>query len=543
MSKIVLFSKLLFISLISLILISFSSCGKDKEDPKKPSNLVITITIVGQDATNLFGDGSGKIDIVATANDATSYKFELGNGAEQETTVGSLSYTYTNLGTQNYTIKVTVSNANGSISTSTQITVLYDPYASIKKALTNSTSKSWYWNHTQSGHIGQSSLNEFQPSVYIATPNEFESTACLYDDKMTFAKESNGQISFQLDNNGSNYFNKNEVFDALGSANPSQDACYNYSTSGTKTVVFSEATSGILNSTRISFSIANNGFMSYFLGNSTYEILSISDTEMHLRVIQDINGTKTAWYHKFTTNPPTAIIDFNRLYWADEFNIDGAPNTSYWNYEIGTGNNGWGNGEYQYYTNRPENVIVNNGLLKIIAKAESYGGRNYTSARIITKGKLDFMYGRIDIKAKLPIGSGTWPALWLLGSNISTVGWPACGEIDIMEHWGNNPGRVASATHTPSSYGNTINVGAITVSDFSTAFHVYSIKWTKDKLEFSLDGNVYYTYNPSVHNSNTWPFDANMFLIFNVAMGSTYMTVDPNFVQSSMEVDYVRVYR
>lgn len=126
-----------------------------------------------------------------------------------------------------------------------------------------------------------------------------------------------------------------------------------------------------------------------------------------------------------------------KLIWSDEFNLDGAPDATKWAYDIGTGDWGWGNNEAQYYTSRADNVKVQNGVLKIIAQRENYSGSNYTSARIKTQGKFTFKYGRVEMRAKLPSGGGTWPALWMLGNNITTAGWPACGEIDIMEHLGN----------------------------------------------------------------------------------------------------------
>jgi beta-glucanase (GH16 family) len=233
--------------------------------------------------------------------------------------------------------------------------------------------------------------------------------------------------------------------------------------------------------------------------------------------------------------------------WADEFNIDGAPDATKWNYDIGTGCPnlcGWGNNEAQYYTSRADNVIVTNGVLKITAKKESYQGSQYTSAKIFTKGKFDFKYGIIEIRAKLPIGAGTWPAIWTLGSNISSVGWPSCGEIDIMEHAGNRQGTIQSAMHTPSSNGNTVNKGSQFLSDVSTEFHVYKVQWTSEKMVFSVDDVIHYTYNPATKNSSTWPFDANQYLILNVAMGGSFGgPIGPNFVESTMEIDYVRVYQ
>jgi beta-glucanase (GH16 family) len=131
----------------------------------------------------------------------------------------------------------------------------------------------------------------------------------------------------------------------------------------------------------------------------------------------------------------------------------------------------------------------------------------------------------------------------MLGSNIRTAGWPACGEIDIMEHWGYNHGTVQSALHTPSSYGNTVNHGAQNIADVSTAFHVYAVEWDDYEIVFSVDGNVHYTYKPATKNSETWPYNANQFIILNVAMGGSWFEIDPNFVSSTMEIDYVRVYQ
>jgi len=238
------------------------------------------------------------------------------------------------------------------------------------------------------------------------------------------------------------------------------------------------------------------------------------------------------------------VTDTFQLIWFDEFDVPGNPDTTKWNYDIGTGSNGWGNGESQYYTDRTNNVLVANGVLKIIAQKENYQGSLYTSTRLKTQGKFDFTYGKVEVRAKLPIGGGTWPAIWMLGSNISTVGWPACGEIDIMEHVGNNQGTVQSALHTPSSYGNTVNKGSQYLADVSTAFHVYAVEWDSTQMIFSVDGNVYYTYNPSTKNSSTWPFDASQFIILNVAMGGSFGgVIDSNFVQSTMEIDYVRIYQ
>ena len=241
---------------------------------------------------------------------------------------------------------------------------------------------------------------------------------------------------------------------------------------------------------------------------------------------------------------PVTIFVTPSLIFAEEFNSSGALDSSRWAYDLGRGDGGWGNNESQFYTNRPENVFVDNGILKITAKKENLEGAAYTSTRIKTQGKFNFKYGKVEVRAKLPQGGGTWPAIWMLGSNITSVGWPAAGEIDIMEHVGNNPGKIISAIHTPSSYGNTQNKAVTTVQNVTTEFHVYGLEWTPEKLVFSVDGNVHYTYNSANKNASTWPFDSNMFIILNVAVGGALGgTIDPDFVSGTMEVDYVRVYQ
>lgn len=233
-----------------------------------------------------------------------------------------------------------------------------------------------------------------------------------------------------------------------------------------------------------------------------------------------------------------------QLVWQDEFDKEGVPDTSNWGYNIGNGDNGWGNGESQYYTNRSENARVENGVLKITAQKEDYAGFKYTSARLLTQNKFDFTYGRIDVRAKLPAGGGVWPAIWMLGSNIGAIGWPACGEIDIMEYTGNTPNKVQCALHTLSSFGNTINRKEIAITNETTDFHLYSMIWTSDSIVFLLDDKQYYTYDPVIKNDETWPFYNKQFIILNVAMGGALGgSIDPNFGTSTMEVDYVRVYQ
>lgn len=268
-------------------------------------------------------------------------------------------------------------------------------------------------------------------------------------------------------------------------------------------------------------------------GTNTYNIfvVAFSSTGDYISTSQDVTVFVTP-------------ITFSTLIFYDEFDTDGSPDASKWVYDIGNGDWGWGNNEVQYYTNRTDNVTIEDGMLKIIAKKENYSGYEYTSTRMKTQGKFGFTYGRVEIKAKLPSGGGTWPALWMLGTNITTIGWPACGEVDIMEHVGNNQGTVQSAMHTPSSFGGTINHGSQYLPDVSTAFHVYSVEWNNEEMIFAVDDVEHYRYNPAIKNSETWPFDSDQFIILNVAMGGTFGgTIDTGFNQSTMEIDYIRVYQ
>jgi beta-glucanase (GH16 family) len=248
---------------------------------------------------------------------------------------------------------------------------------------------------------------------------------------------------------------------------------------------------------------------------------------------------------------------FNNLVWADEFNGSGAINDNKWFHQTLLPNGtSWWNGEQQHYTDEITNSYVNNGFLNIVARKEVYSDqgvtKNYTSARL--NSKFAFTYGRVEVMAKLPYGEGTWPAIWTLGKNITenggfwastygTTGWPACGEIDIMEHWGHNPNYIQSALHNSFSSGNTINHGGIMASDVANNFHLYAMEWTENEIKFSLDSVVFYEYNPQPKNIANWPYFQDQYLLLNIAMGSSWFSIDPFFNSSKMEVDYVRVYQ
>jgi beta-glucanase (GH16 family) len=225
------------------------------------------------------------------------------------------------------------------------------------------------------------------------------------------------------------------------------------------------------------------------------------------------------------------------LVWSDEFNTNGAPDPAKWGYDLGGG--GYGNNELEYYTNRPENVLVENGVLKIKAIKENYSGSAYTSARLLSKGKFEFKYGKVEVSAKLPAGVGTWPAIWMLGANANTVGWPDCGEIDIMEHRGNELNKIFGTFHYPGHSGGNADGGTKMISNATTAFHKYSLDWSASVIRIYVDDQLVH----SLANSASVPFNHDFFFILNVAMGGTFGgTIDPNFSNATMEVDYIRVY-
>ena len=226
------------------------------------------------------------------------------------------------------------------------------------------------------------------------------------------------------------------------------------------------------------------------------------------------------------------------LFWSEEFNVNGAPDPAKWGYDLGAG--GWGNAELEYYTNRTDNAIVQDGVLKIKAMKENYSGSAYTSARLLSKGKLDFTYGKVEIRAKIPAGVGTWPAIWMLGSNIDQAGWPACGEIDIMEHVGKTLNTIYGTLHYPGRSGGNADGSTKVIANATTEFHIYTLDWTVAAIKIYADNILVH----SVANSNAIPFNHNFFLVLNLALGGNFGgPIDPAFTNATMEVDYIRIYK
>jgi beta-glucanase (GH16 family) len=238
-----------------------------------------------------------------------------------------------------------------------------------------------------------------------------------------------------------------------------------------------------------------------------------------------------------------------QIVWQDEF--DGTqgqgPDSTKWVFDIGTGENGWGNQELQYYTNRSENISLDGtGNLIITARRESFGGRAFTSARIKTQGLFEQTYGRFEARIKMPWGPGIWPAFWLLGSNVETVGWPNCGEIDIMEYRGQQTNLIHGTVHGPGySGGNSVTKSfGFEQARFDTDFHLFAVEWGTDYIRFYVDDVLYQQIKPG-DLSGSWVFNHPFFIIMNVAVGGNYVGFPTNetpFPQS-MVIDFVRVYK
>ena len=234
-----------------------------------------------------------------------------------------------------------------------------------------------------------------------------------------------------------------------------------------------------------------------------------------------------------------------QLVWADEFDYNGLPDSTKWGYEEG----GIRNHEKQYYTReRQENAHVANGHLILEARKEPFKDYDYTSASINTKGKASWTYGRIEVRAKLPTGFGTWPAIWMLGANYGDVGWPKCGEIDIMENVGFDPDAIHGNIHT-ETYNHVKGTGKgaeILISKPYDGYHIYAIEWTADKIDFYVDDHKYFTFANEGTGDDVWPYDKPQYLLLNIAIGGDWggrYGIDDNIFPQQMLVDYVRVYQ
>ena len=449
---------------LSIALLVLWNCSSDSSDDgggnNSVSNLSVTINIVGVDTANPNGDGSGVVNISATATNAVNYGFKFGSEAEQQNTSGSIQRVFTDEGTNTYIVTVKAYGNEGD---------------SISKVETF--------------------------TVYVT-----EDTSVVLPSNLVLTANIDGADTTNPYGNGSGIVNFNaQATDAVsygyiidgGTEVQSVDGTYQYAFNSVEGIDNHEVTVIAYSSTNDSIDTTDNIPVAYYIGD-----------------------------------PPT---------WADEFFQDGAPNSENWTYDLGAG--GWGNNELQTYTNSSTNVKVEDGLLKIIAKTN---GSSYTSSRLKSQGLYQFTYGRVDIRAKLPSSAGTWPALWMLGANFPSVGWPECGEIDIMEQTGWDKNKTLGTCHwynTASSSHASYGLDT-TVSTSTSEFHVYSVEWNTTSIRILVDDVQFFVMNSGSSSIPSSPFESDFFLILNVAMGGSLGgDIPANFTEDSMEIDYVRVYQ
>jgi len=582
------FKKIIGLFILSIFL--FTSCQDEDQEfgaLKAPSNITLNYEIFGQDADNPNGDGSGIVNFSATADDAITYIYSFGDNTDNASAPsGNSSHRFTRTGLSSYNVTVTASGLGGVTSSKSINIEVFSAFDDIEAKsflsgapisqdsdgldvinISSPVTKVWYLDDSKTGHLGVGPSLAFDiqiygapreyyyPSFFSAPPGTFcgNDGDCFCDDELIFTLNPDGSMNYLLDNKGTTFFNANAAHQAIAGGAGGGDACLDFDTSTVSNVSFapgSEDWSLVADpsfesrGTQMNFS--DSGFMSYYVGSSSYEIIEITETELYVRTL-DAADPNLAWYHKFTSTPGGSGSDdeyvFTDLVWEDDFNTDGAPDSTKWTYDLGTtdifGNTGWGNQEAQSYTDNAENVIVEGGSLKITAKKE---GNDYTSARIKTQGLYDFTYGRVEVRAKLPASQGTWPAIWMLGSNHPTAGWPYSGEVDIMEQRGDDKGRVLGTSHWYNTAGsNNASYGeSTTVENPSTEFHLYTVEWTEGAVKIFLDDVKYY----ELTNSADLPFNADFYLILNVAMGGTLGgDIDPSFTQDTMEIDYIKVFQ
>ena len=529
-------------NLFLFVIIIFSCSGESTDDatdpsnPDKivPSNLTLSVEIIGLDSDNPNGDGSGVVRFTATADNAVNFSFRFGTGDSEESSSGVVEYTYTNTGTNTYNINLLAySSTNHFVSTSQTIEVYVNPPldADLVELLSGGSQKSWKINAAYDAHFSNGDKQFKYPTWWEASSFSKSNTG-FYDDKFifksdgTYIHETNGDVYGKA-----NYLN--QTFGNTGQPINGSNEIEKYSLSNYQTT-FSVVKEN--NENKLSFQ--EKGFIGFFVGQHEFTIECYDNNNLFVRAVDDQNR---AWYIWLTDQEVSTLPSkdiFTNLVWQEEFNYNGKIDSNKWVYEI---RDQWYNQELQATTDRLDNVIVQDGKLRIIAKRENYNGKSFTSGRIKSNDKFDFTYGRVDIRAKLPGEKGTWPALWLLGSNYDDIDWPKCGEIDIMEHAGNRLNKIQGTVHHPDvSPGSGRGGETYDYNNVSTDFHIYSVVWNEKAITFLVDDKPFYI----IGNSCALPFNWDFFLILNIAMGGTFGgSVPDSFVSDIMEVDYVRVYQ
>ncbi len=695
------------VALAYLVLCAFIvllSC--DDDDIPAQGVIPVNLTI----DSNVSADGSGLVEVTPSAENAVSFVVDFEPDADAVIIAPgeTASYQYTQTGETTYEITVTAYSLGGGKVSSTitvGLEVLPGIDPDILQKLAGDGEKRWVWAQTVGGHFGVGPTTNDFPEFFSATPNSLN--PCLYDDVLVFSYDDSNNFTYTLEPGSTNevFINWTEVNRFFPEATPQQfvDECRDI----TDQASFQSEFTVIENVDGTQTLDIGESFLSYWaVIPGQYQITELTEDRLVVRGIsQPFNGDDPlAWYSIFTPEGETGGGDpletaFTNLVWSDEFDTDGAPDPASWTYDLGNGDNGWGNQELQSYTSDPSNVVVEGGNLKITARSEgtttdgiyyydefqlvdagnttqvlvedfenaapalnnfgggfsevidnpdptgsnttatvarftkpigsevfagtsfdvsspldlsttnqisiktwsptvgtvvklklensadadnqsfevdlsttvmnaweelvydfsmapdfSYdrvviffdfgstgsAGAAYTSARIKSEGLQEFTYGRVAARAKLPTGGGTWPAIWMLGADYLTNPWPAAGEMDIMEHVGNQQDVVFASTHDPNNFAGNARTGSTLVEGASDEFHLYEMEWNETEIKFAVDGIVYHT----VSNDTSLPFNKDFFFILNVAMGGTFGgNVDANFTESTMEIDYIRMYQ
>jgi len=520
----------IFISLITV----FIAC--QEESPMLGALLVPSITNIDP---VIATDESGNVSVTVKAENAINIHVIFKENADPVVVSPGQTayYRYTQSGDFSQLITVIAYGTGGiasskSISIDLSVRLLIDP--DILNKIAGSGSKRWVWNKSETGHWGADAASNEVNNGYQAPPNSVN--PCMYDDVLVFSYNDDNEYRYQLETGANNetLVGWADVQRFFPDANPSTyvDECRDITNqiSMDSSYLIYTGDDGEL------YLQVENSTLSFWSGAQVYKIIELTADKLTVRGDSKpiLESIEIAYYHTFIPED-TTNSSFDNLVWEDDFLEDGTPNAANWTYDLGAG--GWGNGEAQTYTDDPSNVFVQDGSLKIIAKADGSGG--YTSARIKSENLREFTYGRVDVRAKLPAAQGTWPAIWALGANFDTVGWPSCGEIDIMEQRGYDKNTVSGTLHYSGNSGGGGPTSSTNISNASSEFHIYSIEWTQDLIEISLDNEVYFSFD----NSENTPFNNDFFLIMNVAMGGTLGgTIDPSFTEDTMEIDYVRVF-
>jgi beta-glucanase (GH16 family) len=575
------------LAMFSIILI-FGCQEVDQEfgDVIAPSNLTLDYEIVGVDADNPNGDGSGMVNFYASADNAITFRYNFGdNTAVKVAPSGDIAHGFFEPGLNSYVVTV-IASGTGGVTTSTSITIdvfsafndveaksfltgaptTTDADGNLVLNLDQTYSKTWYWAADRPLHAGLGPVEDDYGSgefAYEAWWNSIqpfdEAKECMYTNTFVFTINTDGVMTFEQRDGLA--FSPGAYADTIGIAG---ETCHDETTipsiAGIKGVSFLPSSSkaaleGGYNGQPYrgtSFQISDDGFLGWFVGSGLYDIIHIDNDLMRVRVIQDGGGF--AWYQLLSSTDPFEAgssneleTEYTNLVWSDEFDVDGAPNPANWTYDLEDGCQidsnlcGWGNNEEQWYTSDSDNIVVEGGMLKITAIKEPTGTRDYSSARIKTQDLFEFTNGRVEIRAKLPASVGAWPALWMLGSNNDVVGWPESGEIDIMEYSPFlNPNQVVATAYWDNAGSLASHSENTIVDNLNSEFHNYTLEWREDQILIAVDNEVFYTLD----YDSSLPFNQDFFILINLAMGGNFGgTIDSGFTQDTLEVDYVRVYQ